>query len=164
VMYLLDANVLITAATSFYKIKRVPEYWDWLTHHGARGRVKIPQEIYEEIASGTDELSKWIKNKPCKNALLLKESSDPATVRYILDNSHGENLTEIEMATIGRDPFLIAYAFKKPNRCVVTSEVSQSGKKRRNTKIPDACDKIGVNLMSTSRFLDALDFRTNWKP
>ena len=51
-IYLLDASVLITAAATFYKLDRVPEYWEWLKHHAQQGRVKMPQEIYDEVAKG----------------------------------------------------------------------------------------------------------------
>ena len=29
-LYLLDANVLITANRDYYSVKRVPEFWAWL--------------------------------------------------------------------------------------------------------------------------------------
>lgn len=34
VLYLLDANILITAANTYYGITRVPEFWSWLEHQG----------------------------------------------------------------------------------------------------------------------------------
>jgi hypothetical protein len=33
-IYLLDANILITAANTYYGISRVPEFWSWLTASG----------------------------------------------------------------------------------------------------------------------------------
>lgn len=161
-IYLLDANILITAAASFYKLSRVPEYWEWLRYHAECGNVKVPQEILDEVGRGKDELSKWVKERECRDALLLKESADPATLQHVLDNSYGKHLNEVELVKIGRDPFLVAYAFGRSERCVVTQEVSQSGRQRSNTKLPDACNKVGVNWISAAQFLDVLDFRTNW--
>ena len=54
-LYLLDANVLITAANTDYAIGRVPEFWAWIRHQGTTGTVKIPVEIYEEILAGRRE-------------------------------------------------------------------------------------------------------------
>lgn len=51
-LYLLDANVLITAHNNYYPIDRFPEFWDWLAHQGNQGNLKIPVEIYEEIKEG----------------------------------------------------------------------------------------------------------------
>lgn len=163
-IYLLDANVLITAATSFYKMKRVPEYWRWLRHHADQGKVKLPQEIHGEISKGSDELARWVKEKSCKDALMLNEITDPKVLQLVLDISYGQNLTDVEAAKIGKDPFLVAYAYNDSDRCVVTSEILQSGKQRANTKLPDACRKVGVQCISSARFLDVLDFRTDWNP
>lgn len=63
-LYLLDANILITAANTYYGITRVPEFWSWLEHQGGAGYIKMPLEIYEEILEGRkegDELLDWAK-------------------------------------------------------------------------------------------------------
>lgn len=163
-MYLLDANILISAANTFYKFSRVPEYWDWLKHHGEQGNVKLPQEIYDEITVGRDQLSDWMKEKACKEALCIKQTSNPRTVQHVLDNGYGTNLNEVELEYIGKDPFLVACAFSRPDRCVVTAEVLSQAKKRHMRKVPDVCDSLGVRWISGHAFLDVLDFRTNWKP
>jgi Domain of unknown function (DUF4411) len=48
-LYLIDANVLITAHNDYYPIDGVPEFWDWLLHQATIDTVKMPLEIYEEI-------------------------------------------------------------------------------------------------------------------
>lgn len=60
-LYLLDANVLIDANRDYYSIDRVPEFWEWLIHHGEQGTVKIPVEVYDEIVEVRDEPSRWIR-------------------------------------------------------------------------------------------------------
>ena len=40
-VYLLDANVLITANNLYYAIDQVPEYWEWLTYMGGQGHVTV---------------------------------------------------------------------------------------------------------------------------
>jgi hypothetical protein len=61
VLYLLDANVLITAQNLYYPLDRVPEFWGWLLHVGDQHYVKIPIELYEEITDGKDTLASWLK-------------------------------------------------------------------------------------------------------
>ena len=51
-LYLLDANVLITASNSYYPLDQVPEFWSWLQHQAQLGTVKVPIEIMEEILAG----------------------------------------------------------------------------------------------------------------
>jgi len=36
-LYLLDANVRITASNLYYPLEAVPEFWDRLAHQGAEG-------------------------------------------------------------------------------------------------------------------------------
>jgi hypothetical protein len=75
VLYLVDANVLIDANRDYYPIDRVPEFWDWLQHHGSVGAVKLPLEIYEEIKDGNDALTTWIKKPAVTAALRLEEEA-----------------------------------------------------------------------------------------
>lgn len=72
-IYLLDANVLIDANRDYYATDRVPEFWDWLVHHGQADSVKMPIEIYEEIKDGNDQLALWTKDDGVETALLLVE-------------------------------------------------------------------------------------------
>ncbi len=59
-LYLLDANVLITAHNTYYPMNVVPEFWDWLIHNGQNNQVKIPLEMMEEIKTGhKDPLLDW---------------------------------------------------------------------------------------------------------
>ena len=70
-LYLLDANVLITAKRTYYPLERVPEFWDWLVEYGNRLQVKIPVEMYEEINQGDDDLRRWLRGN--RDALVLDE-------------------------------------------------------------------------------------------
>jgi len=75
-LYLLDANILITANASYYPIDQVPEFWTWLRHQGEGGQVKMPLEIFEEIKAGRkddDPLLDWIADSENVEALLLRE-------------------------------------------------------------------------------------------
>jgi len=51
-LYLLDANVLITANNTYYPVDRVAEYWEWLIYMSKSGYVKMPLEIFEEVKDG----------------------------------------------------------------------------------------------------------------
>ena len=81
-LYLLDANVLIRAHADYYGIDRVPQFWDWLLHHGAEGRIKIPLEIYDEMEDGGrprpgDLLLPFLRRADVKRALILGEEVNP---------------------------------------------------------------------------------------
>lgn len=144
-LYLLDANVLIDANRDYYPIERVPEFWEWLVYMGKNDKVKIPVEVYDEVKYGTDKLADWAKRDETKSALLFAEEADVALVSRVIDEGYANDLTEDDVEKIGRDPFLIAYAFKsKRNRVIVTTEVSKPRRIRANRHIPDVCDDFDV--------------------
>lgn len=82
-LYLLDANVLITANNTYYPLDQIPEFWSWVHHQAISNRIKIPREIMEEIVAGrrdNDPLIDWISTPEIKFALLLDEDVDVALV------------------------------------------------------------------------------------
>jgi hypothetical protein len=45
VLYLFDANVLVTASNMYYELEAVPEFWEWIDYHAINGRIKLPVEV-----------------------------------------------------------------------------------------------------------------------
>lgn len=166
-VYLLDANVLITANGTYYPLDQVPEFWSWVHHQAASGRVKIPREIMEEIKAGrkdNDPLLDWIASSDIQNALLLEEDVDPALVQRVISEGYAPDLSDIEIEKVGRDPFLIAYALAdSANRTVVTTETSRPSAQRANRKIPDVCDAVGALNCGPFVLNRALGFSTGWR-
>jgi Domain of unknown function (DUF4411) len=165
-LYLLDANILITASNSYYAIDQVPEFWSWLQHQAAAGYIKIPQEVIEEIEEGRDEdpLKVWISNDENKVALMLEETVDATLVQRVVTTGYAPDLTDDEVEKIGRDPFLIAYALVDPAlRCVVTTEVSKPSAQRQNRKVPDVCATVGVECLGPFALNKNLGFHTGWR-
>jgi hypothetical protein len=167
-VYLLDANVLITAHNLYYSVDGVPEFWAWLAHKAAIGDLKIPLEVYEEVKDGStdaesDLLYAWIKQEEVKTAILLHEEVEPELVARVINEGYATDLTDDEVLQLGRDPFLIAYALDSPaERCVVTTEVSATRKQRQNRRIPDVCNTLGVSCCDTFAMTKALGFKTGW--
>ena len=96
-LYLLDANILITAANTYYGISRVPEFWSWLHHQAASGHVKLPIEMYEEVLEGRqedDELLDWVKDDKNRPALVLDEMSNPELVRRVVVEGYANDLAD----------------------------------------------------------------------
>ena len=164
-IYLLDANVLIDASRDYYPIDRVPEFWDWILGLASAGTLKVPREVYEEVSAGNDELAEWINREEVREVLLLDESASPAAVRMAVEQGYAPDLTDDEIESLGRDPFLIAYAIVSVgNRTVVTTERSRPSRSRANRHIPDVCDTLGVPKMDTFRLIRELNFQTGGSP
>jgi hypothetical protein len=167
-LYLLDANSLITAHNTYYPIDRVPEFWEWLEHQGSLGVVKVPQEINEEILEGRDNdlLLNWIKMDNHRGALVLKEVVDPKIVQTVVYNGYATDLTDVEIEKLGRDPFLIAYALAGNDRFVITTENSKPSGKRQNRQIPDVCVTLKIRCEGPFylyKLYKQLGFQTTWK-
>jgi hypothetical protein len=165
-LYLFDANVLITASNTYYPIDQVPEFWEWLQFQGCAGNIKLPLEIMEEILAGKndDPLLVWIKDSENKQALLLNESIEADLVKMVFETGYsGADLTDDQIEEVGRDPFLIAYGLSGDHRCVVTAEVSAPSKKRQNRRIPDVCADFGVECCTPFKVNRDLGFKTGWK-
>lgn len=159
-VYLLDANVLIIANRQYYPIDRVPAFWDWLLRQGTAGNVKIVEEVLDEFVGGNDALAEWAKQQTVEDALLFTESVDISLLRRVMSDGYAPDLTDDEIEQLGRDPFLIAHALKRPrDRIVVTLEVSKPSRQRANRHVPDVCRAVGVQCVDTFEMISALDFR-----
>jgi hypothetical protein len=166
-LYLLDANVLITANSTYYPIDQIPEFWSWVHHQSSSNKIKIPREIFEEIKAGRkddDPLLDWICTPEIEAALLLNEAVDGSLVQHIVASGYAPDLRDDEVEKIGRDPFLIAYALAdSANRTVVTIEVSRPSAQRANRKVPDVCQSVGVVSCGPFALNKALGFTTGWR-
>ena len=164
-LYLLDANVLIDANRDYYPLERVPEFWVWLLEMGRLGRIKVPQEIYEEVIlppppkDNPDPLVEWLRIH--KDTLVLDEEAVVELVGRVTEEGYANDLTDLEVKKMGRDPFLVAYALvDSQNRSVVTTEHSGPSKQRANRKLPDVCSDFNVGCINTFALIQELDFHT----
>lgn len=159
-IYLLDADVLITANRQYYPIDRIPGFWDWLIERGSAGDIKIAEEILDEFSGGNDRLAEWAQKSEVVDALRLDATVDVDVLRHVIDNGYASDLTDDEVEEIGRDPFLIAYALIAPSdRAVVTLERKKPTARRAKRKIPDVCLGLGVTCIDTFQMTTALNFR-----
>jgi len=167
VLYLLDANVLIAANSTYYPLDQVPEFWTWVHYQAGSNRIKIPREIMEEIKEGRkddDPLLDWISTTEIETALLLGETVDVALVQRVVSAGYANDLSDDEVEKIGRDPFLIAYALAdSTDRTVVTTEVSRPSAQRANRKVPDVCQALGALCCGPFALNKALGFKTGWR-
>ena len=161
-LYLLDANVLITANRDYYPLSKLPEFWEWLLHVAEQNFVRMPAEMCHEILMGNDDLENWLKKN--KQQIQWDEIIQPDFVRRVTNEGYGGLLDETEVENIGNDSFLIAYCLvDQQNHCVVTTEASKPNRERANRHIPDVFQDLGIHCCNTFELLRSLNFSTNWK-
>ena len=131
-LYLLDADTLITSDRDYYPLDQFSKLWEWIEWQGSQGNIKIPYEQYEEVTNGSkdDRLVAWLKASERKKNLLFEEELSPEVVRTVTKQAYGQ-LDEIGVEKVGRDPFLISYAYQKQDqRCIVSFEESRPKRTR----------------------------------
>lgn len=161
---MLDANVPIRARADHHPTDRLGPFWEWLTAEAEAGRVKMPREIYEEVAKPPDLLGRWLRRPEVRKAIILAETTDLARVRLVISQGCAPDLDDVELPPPTRDPFLVAAALGGPDRVVVTREVSAPGKKRARRKVPDVCVTMGVECIDDHKLWRRLDFRVAQAP
>lgn len=155
-LYLLDANVLITAHDNYYPVDRIPHYWRWLLEQATAGVIAMPRRIFEEITPSPGPFADWLKQVEVRENLILNE---PTTgVRLVIESGNAPDLDDAEIERIGKDPFLIAAARAGPDRVVVTKEVSKPSHTRAKRKVPDVCRALGVKAINDFRLYNILKF------
>lgn len=160
-MFIVDANVLITASRLYYEFGRVDEYWEWLLYQNEIHNVKVPLEVIVEVETGKDKLSEWVSS--FKETLILNESVDKLLLEQVYQEGYERGLSRTERTVIGADAYLISYALTQLDiRTVVTLE-RKNNKVRQNRSIPSVCEDLGVNCCDPFEFGRRLNFSTNWK-
>lgn len=167
-VYLLDANVLITAQNVHYPIDVFPVFWDWLEYQIVQDVIRMPQEIFDEIKDGStdveqDALYAWIQREHVKQKLVLNEEVNVQLLQEVMAGSYSP-VNDVQLIGIGQDPFLVAYGKVAPEeRFIVTYEVSAPLAAPHNRKIPDACLTAGVPFCDPMKMLRELGFRSSWQ-
>lgn len=59
-IFLLDANVLMTAARQYYAFDIVPGFWAALGRQALNGELRSIDKVHEEINQGKDDLVSWV--------------------------------------------------------------------------------------------------------
>ncbi len=138
---------------------RVPPFWSWLLQRAEAGVIKMPREIYGEVAGATGGLATWMGRPDVRRALTLDEVTDSVHVRQVIAQGYAADLDDVELREVGQDPFLIAAALGGVDRVVVTREVSKRSRTRQNRHIPDVCADFNVRCINDFELWRVLDFR-----
>lgn len=122
-------------------------------------RVKMPRQIYDEVAKSPDLLGQWLRWPEVRKATILAEATNMATVQTVIATGYAADLDDIELLSLTRDPFLIAAALEGPRRIVATREVSKQTQQRAKRKVPDVCTTMGIECINDCELWRRLDFR-----
>lgn len=146
-MYVLDTNVFIDAANTYYAFDLTPGYWDFIAGLFNSQRAVSIAHVYNELVREDDEdsLKAWARRN-------RKQFVDPdalvvASYRQVMEWARGQSYkpSAINEFQSVADSWIVAHALAY-GRVVVTREKPAPGSKKR-IKIPDACDGLNVEYL-----------------
>jgi hypothetical protein len=144
--YLLDANVFIQAKNQHYGMDFCPAFWDWLTEKNAEGLVFSIEKVGDELAAGTDELTRWAGERGAAFFLRPDAAILPSLQSVsVWATSQGYEPAAVSTFLQAADYYLVAHALVH-GHTVVTNEIPATSRKR--IKIPDACISLGIRCLS----------------
>lgn len=166
-LFVLDANVFISAHRSYYPKDICPGFWDSLIQHFRGGRLLSIDKVRDElldVSFGEDEepdtLYRWTKESPVD---LFVSSNEKAVlnayrdvIAWVSNNPQFHRGARDEFARKA-DGWLVAFALVH-NLTLVTQEVRNPDIKKR-VPIPNVCDHFKVEYVNTFEMLRHLGVR-----
>ena len=163
-LFVLDANVFITAHRSYYALNLCPGFWDCLIHYFNAERIVSIDRVRDELVGYGDALSDWTKGAPPE--LFVPSLEEPVTdayrevMRRVYDNPQFIPQAKDDFSR-GADGWLVAYA-RTYGGILVTLETYRQNVKKR-VPLPNVCDQFGVAWMDTFAMLSELGVRFGWR-
>lgn len=161
-VYVLDSDVFMTAARTYYAFDLAPAFWEGLVQEAQNGHLLSIDRVKDEIDRGKDQLTSWA-NRDFHRWFV--STNDEATLAaygslmmWAANQAQFTDAAKAEFADAGNaDAWLIAYA-KVQRATVVTNEKLDNNIQRR-IKIPNACQGLGVPYVNVFQMLRALGLR-----
>ena len=121
----------------------------------AEDRISSSIEVYRELASSSDSLSEWVRERGTSD-LFREPDRSVQIVFQTIANFVNENYDPSQASSFlsGADPWIIAHA-AAPGGTVVTLEV-RVGATSAKVKIPNICDHFHVRCVNTYEMLREL--------
>jgi len=160
-LFVLDANVFISAYRSYYSFDIVPSFWSNLLTLADQAEIcsvdKIQQEIVNPREKKPDQLHEWSSNNFGK----YFNRTDAQAVfnnygkiqQWANDSDHFTDAAKDEFAR-NADSWLIAYAMA--NNCTIVTHETYRPDAKRRIFIPVVCEAFKVDYMDTFEMLRKL--------
>ena len=130
-LFLLDANIFITAHRSYYALNLCPGFWECLIYYFHTGRILSIDRVRSELTGQGDALSLWVAGVPeGLFAASLEETVTDAyreVMRWVYANVQFSSQAKDEFSR-GADGWLAAYA--KPESTERSGEGAGTGHHR----------------------------------
>lgn len=158
--YILDTNVFLTAAESYYAFDIAPGFWEALALGARTGRVSSIDRVLEEIQRKEDAVAEWVRSVFVDAFASTLQADVVAAygevVRWVESQAQYRDYARAGFAS-GADGWLIAYARAKD--CTIVTLERLDPLSRSRVPIPNVCRQFGVPYISTFPMLRNLKVR-----
>ncbi len=165
-VYVLDANVLISAHRWYYHFDFCTRFWDRLIEFARQNKLHLTGKIYDEILRGhdpkkpeePDQLAIWTSTQ-FKTFVLSDEGADVQSefqrlCEWVDAQSYSDPVKEAFFS--GVDGWLVAFAMAT-GYTLVTLEKDPNNKK--SIPIPRLCKEFRVRYLDTFQMLHELKIK-----
>lgn len=152
--YLIDTNIFIESAYRFYAFDICPGFWEFLDKCARLDSVKSIDKVYKEITSNNPKLQEFKEQLKNKGFFLSIENISLKSYVEVSQALQTMQYTDIAIKgfSSGADYFLVALAYQE-SYTIVTHE-AKSGNNAKNTiKIPNVCERLGIECIDIAEFL-----------
>lgn len=149
--YCIDTNAFIHSWNFWYAPGTHPTLWKALEDLGHSGRLKMPEQVFDELGEKEDAVYGWCRER--KEALVVEATDETEEVYRDLVNRYPEMTGGLGLGSDYADLYVVAVAAVN-NATVVSNEdrgfeqhASMRNRKRKNYRITNVCLDEGVQVI-----------------
>lgn len=152
--YLIDTNIFIESAYRFYAFDICPGFWEFLEKSADLGYTKSVIKVYDEIKEAKQKLMDFKDTLKSKNFFLpIENIQDESHTKVAITIQQMQYEQEvIRQFSSNADYFLIALAYQE-SYVIVTHEAKSGNNAKTQIKIPNVCEKLGIECIDVAEFL-----------
>lgn len=133
--YCIDTNALIHSWQFWYAPNTHPTLWDAVENLGQSGRLKMPEQVFDELGEKEDALYDWCRDR--KDALVVEATEDTEEAYRTLVNRYPEMTGTLGIGADYADLYVVAVANVNDAAVITNEDIGferHSGMKQRKTK------------------------------
>ncbi|GAB4365238.1 MAG: DUF4411 family protein [Kiloniellaceae bacterium] len=154
-MYVFDTSPLSTLFKNYYR-GRFPTLWERFDDLAANGQIVSTREVLREVEDGpVESLRAWAVDHHDLFHVPTAAEGEVVALIYLVPHFQ-QNIEQRKLLKGGRnaDPFVIAKAAIEERTVVTMEQFKENG-----TKIPNICQRFGVDCVSLEEFME----REGWQ-
>lgn len=160
--YVLDSNVFIQAARTFYAFDIAAPFWEGLLSYAEAEILCSIDKVKDELKTGKDLLSDWASNE--FNDYFVSTKDNDIIQQYGLIVQWAQSQTQYKttaknefMQADYADPWVIAFA--KVNDLIIVTQESLNREIKNKIPIPNVCEAFDVEYCDLMQLLRDQGFK-----